>query len=52
MISEDFTVDDLKFQTRPNVIIFLLFRRTVIEAVYNKLNPYRSEDTVSIQTFC
>lgn len=26
-------------------------RRSVIEAVYNKLNPYRSDDTVSIQFF-
>lgn len=43
--------DELKFQTRTNMIIFLSFRRTVIEAVYNKLNPYRSDDTVSFQTF-
>lgn len=27
---------------------FLSLRRSVIEAVYNKLNPYRSDDTVSI----
>lgn len=47
-----FSDDNLKFQTISNTItIFLLFRRTVIEAVYNKLNPYRSDDTVSIQTF-
>lgn len=46
-----FSDDNLKFRTISNAIIFLLFRRTVIEAVYNKLNPYRSDDTVSIQTF-
>lgn len=47
----EFSDDDWQFQTRSNTIILLSFRRTVIEAVYNKLNPYRSDDTVSIQTF-
>lgn len=47
----EFSDDAWQFQTRSNTIILLSFRRTVIEAVYNKLNPYRSDDTVSIQTF-